>query len=411
MGSDNPAGSGSGQDTTVSQSEVDVLTEGADTSSDEDTVVPGADEGEAETEAEGEDIVTEDEDEGELEEEEEGEEETEDELDESQEPTRPSWQLIKDKYPELAKSKDFRELYFRERAYTEIYPTVNDAQEASNKAEQLDAIDATLVNGNVDAIFGTLNPDVLDRISDRLLPALYKHNKNAFARAARPLVVDVLHTVMEKAERDGDDNLKKSVRNISRALTGRPELPDRTSAQPDPSIVAERNRLQQETQRLYLTQERNFLGSCDRTVMKRLESMVSDGLDPRNELNSFTRQAIIEKTLSDLHKSMMEDGGLRNKLQQTHKLATRAGFPDEYKARIVSASLERAKKLIPMLREKHRKAALGKQSPSGNTRQRIVAKNETVTSGGNSSTSRGRIDTKRTSAEDFLNDRNVVYKK
>lgn len=407
MSSDVPGGSGSGQDTTVSQSEVDVLSEGTDTSSDEDTVVSDEGEGEAEI-AEPE---TEEEPEPEGEEEEEETEEEPEELDESQEPTRPSWQLIKDKYPELAKSKDFRELYFRDKAYTEIYPTVNDAREAANKSEQLDALDATLMDGNVDAIFGSLNPDVLTKISDRILPALYKNNQQAFARAARPLLVNVLHTVMAKADREGDDNLRKSVRNVSRALTGNPDLPSPDSGRPDPQIEAERNRLQQERQALFARDNRNFLTSCDRSVMKRLETMVSDGLDSKSELNDFTRNAIIERTLNDLHRAMLNDEGLRNKLQQTHKLAARSGFPEEYRARIVSASLERAKKLIPMLRDKHYRAALGKRSSGAGNKGKIVTKNETVTSGGNSGTHRGRIDTKRTSAEDFLNDRNVVFKK
>jgi hypothetical protein len=406
MSSDVPGGStSSDQDTTVSQSEVDILNQDTDTSKDEDTVVSGDEDETKEEETETKEEETEDEDLG-IEEE---EEELED-LDESQEPTRPSWQLIKEKYPDLAKSKDFRELYFRDKAYTDIYPTVNDAKEASNKAEQLDAIDATLVDGNVDALFENINSDVLSKISDRILPALYKHNQAAFARAARPLIVNVLRTVSAKADKDGDDNLRKSVRNVSRALTGSPDLPN-VDTRPDPTVEAERNRLQQERQALYARDNRNFVTSCDKTVMKRLESMVADGLDPRNELNDFTRQSVVERTLNDLHKAMVSDEGLKNKLQQTHKLAARAGFPEEYRARIVSASLERAKKLIPMLRDKHYKAARGKQSSTSGTTKKIVSKTETVTSGGNSSTSRGKIDTNRTNAEDFLNDRNVVYRK
>lgn len=408
--SDVPGNPGGEQDTTVSQSEVDVLSEGEDTSSGEDTVVSGEEEDEVTTEEEGETATEEEVEEEELEEEEEEEEEELEDLDESQEPTRPSWQLIKEKYPELAKSKDFRELYFRDKAYTEIYPTVNDAREAASKAEQLDVIDATLVDGNVEAIFGTIAPEILSKISDRILPALYKHNQQAFAKAVRPLLVNVLHTVLAKADRDSDDNLRKSVRNVSRVLTGNPDLPN-VDTRPDPTVEAERNRLQEERQALYARDNKNFLASCDKSVMKRLESMIADGLDPRNELNEFVRESIVERTLNDLRKAMVSDEGLRNKLQQTHKLAARAGFPEEYRARIVSASLERARKLIPMLREKHYKAARGKQSSSGETKQRIVSKNETVTSGGNSGPSRGKIDTRRTSPEDFLHDRNVVYKK
>lgn len=407
MSSDVPGGSGGGQDTTVSESEVDVLNEGTETSSDEDTVVP--DKGEDEGESEEPSAEVEDDEELEAEEpEEEEEEELEEELEAGEEPTRPSWQLIKEKYPDLAKDKDFRELYFRDKAYTEVFPTVADAKSAFEKAEQLDAVDATLVSGDVDTIFATLKPEVLNGIADRILPALYNSDQRAFARAARPLINNVLHLVLDKANREGDDNLRKSIRNISRALTGNPDLPNRDNGTPDPQIEAERNRLQEERRGLYIQQERNFLGNCDKAVMKKLETIAVEGIDPKGQFTNFTRQAILERTLRDVQHAMLSDPKLRTRLQQMHRLAARSGFPDEYRARIISASLERAKQLIPVFRDKHRRAALGRQSSAGNNKEKIVTKNETVASGGR--TSRGRIDMKRTSAEDFLNDK-VTYRK
>lgn len=408
-----PGSSSSGQDTT-DQSQVDVLNEGADDSSD-DTVVSDetTDEGETEEESTTETpskTSDEEEDEGESEAEIEGDEELE-ELDETQEPTRPSWQIIKEKYPELAKSKDFRELYFRDKAYTEVFPTVSDAKDAASKAEQLEVLDQVLVEGNVDTIFSNLNEDVLLKISDRLLPSLYKINKSAFSRAARPLIIDVMHNIMEQATRTNDDNLKKSIRNVSRALTGNPDLPARVSATTDPTINEEVNRLKSEKDHLVRVQERNFLAATDRAVTRKLETIVSDGLDPKGELNSFTKQAIIEKTLSDLRTKLLSDESLKGRVQQLHKLAVRSGFADEYKSRIISASLERARKLVPLLRNKHKMAALGKQSTKSNTSTKIVTKNETVTTEGRgASTSGGKIDMKKTSPEDFLNDK-ITFKK
>jgi hypothetical protein len=417
MSSGIPGSSGSGQDTS-NQSEVDVLSEGTQDDSSDDTVVSedtteiegeSKDEGEASTETSSETSDEEVEEEEELEVEEEVEE-----LDESVEPTRPSWKTIKEKYPELAKDKDFRELYFRDKAFTEVFPTVADAKDAATKAEQLDILDSTLVDGNVDVIFSNLNPDVLNRISDRILPALFKANKDAFVRAAQPIVINSLRRVVEIADRTNDDNLKKSVRNIARAMFGGngdiPTVKDPIST--DPSVEEERNRLKTERENLFRSQQRNFLSSADRTVVKKIESMISEGLDPKGELNSFTKQAIIEKTLADIQTKMLGDDGLRSKLQQLHRLAARSGFADEYKSRIVTASLERARRLIPLLRNKHKLAALGKQSTKGNISQKIVTKNETVTTGGKTgtSTSSGKIDMRKTSAEDFLNDK-IVFKK
>ena len=83
-------------------------------------------------------------------------------------------------------------------------------------------------------------------------------------------------------------------------------------------------------------------------------------------------------------------------------------FPshDLYRSRIVAASLDRAKKLIPVFRNKHRSAALSKQSTKQNDTKKIVAKSTTSTKTSPSVVkSVKQIDTRKTSAEDFLNDR------
>lgn len=407
MSTDNPVVTSGEQDST-STSEIDVLNEGAEETTEE---TPGEETPEAEPESEVSQEVEEPAEEPEV-----PAEQPKDEIEEEEipleEPTRLSWQLIKEKYPELTKNKDFRELYFRDKAFTEVFPTVADAKDAATKAEQLDLLDQTLVEGEVDTIFSTINDDVLRNISTKILPALYKVNKQYFANATRPIIVDVMHGVLEQAQRTGDKNLEISVRNISRALTGKPDLPSRTPPTVDPAVEEERNKLRQARESLFRGQERNFLTAADKMVSKRIEALVVDGLDPKKELNEFSRNAVKEKTIADIERIMRTDENYKVKMRQLHRLATRSNFPDEYKARMVAASLERVKKLIPVLRNKHRTAALGKQSTKSETpsSKKIVSTNEKVTTGPSRITSARQIDMRRTSEEDFLNDK-ITFKK
>jgi hypothetical protein len=402
----------SGDPGTTSKSEIDILSEDDDTSvSEDDIVVPDKEEKSEEAETSTEETST---DEDEVEEESEVTSESEEEPESStEEPTRLSWQTLKEKYPEAVKDKDLREMFFREKAFTEVFPTVNEAKEASQKAELLDTLDGTLAEGNIDQIFENLESKALERISGRILPALYKVNKDYFKLAARPLAIDMLHTVMAQADRDNDDNLRKSVRNVSKILTGNADLPKRESVVSDPSVEEERNKLRAERERLFKGDEQRFLNTTDRQVMKRIEAIVSDGIDPKKELTDFDRQAVVEKTINDVKRSLISDEGLTNKVRQLHRQAVRAGFPDEYRSRIVAASLDRARKLIPVLRNKHRTAALGKQSTESkiSPKGKIVAKeNTTVKTGPSRVTSVKQIDTRKTSAEDFLHDRVVLRK-
>lgn len=405
MSTDNPAAV-SGDPGSTPASEMDVLT-GDDQTTTEEVVeeTPAEVETESESEVETEEPTSEEE--VETPEREEEEETPPEEETSTEEPTRPSWQLLKEKYPELTKDKDFRELYFREKAFTELYPTVADAKEAAAKAEQLDTIDGVLVDGDVDTLLGSINEEVLGRISEKILPALYKVNKDYFAKAARPIVLNVLHSANERIKQSGDKNLEISFRNVIRVITGKPELPPLTSdITTNPAVEAEVNKLRQTRENLFKTQERDFIVSADKIVMKRIEALIVDGLDPKKLLNEFSRDAVVKRTMADVNKALHADEGFKTKARQLHRLAARANFPEEYKSRIVAASLERAKKLIPVLRNKHRTAALSKQSTKIETGpKKIVAENKKVTTTPSRVTSVRQIDTRKTSEEDFLNDR------
>jgi cobalamin biosynthesis protein CobT len=121
--------------TSPETSDLDVLNEGAD--NEEETSEETSSE-ETESEESPEDESLEDSDEEEEESSEESEEESEEEELEEPEITRPSWRMIKEKFPELAKDKDFREMFHREKAYTETFPTIEEAKSAKEKADVLD---------------------------------------------------------------------------------------------------------------------------------------------------------------------------------------------------------------------------------------------------------------------------------
>lgn len=413
MSTNNPAAVGGDQDSTPT-SEIDVLNnEDSQTTVEETEVV----EEESSEEEETEQTETETEETTEEPESEEEDETPDTESEEettTEEPTRLSWQLMKEKYPELAKNKDFRELYFRDKAFTEVFPTVADAKEAATKAEQLDVIDQVLVDGDVDTLFTNINTDVLKNISTKILPALYKANKDYFALAARPIVLNMLHSAGEKIKQSGDKNLEISFRNVVRVITGKSELPPVVpDATENPAVMAEINKLKQTRDNILKDQERSFVTSADKTVMKRIESLIIEGLDPKKELNDFSRKAVIRETIADVRRTLITDEGFKTKIKGLQRLAARANFPEEYKTRIIAASLDRAKKLIPVLRNKHRTAALSKQSTKGEIVRpnKIVSSGtEKVTTSPSRITSVKQIDMRKTSEEDFLNDK-VTFRK
>lgn len=343
---------------TSEASDVDLLSEDAEETQSKEVDPEESEEEESLEEPTGE---AEDEDsEEEVSEEDESEEEVE-------EPTRPSWKVIKEKYPELTKDKDFREMFHREKAFSEVFPTVEDAREASEKVGLLESFDTELAQGNVKYLVENLNDETLTKFTDQVLPSLRETNPKLFFRATRPVMVEMLSSVMNRAEATNDENLKKSAQNISKFLFGTHDIPK--SGKPvDPEIEQERNRLKTREEQLANQQRSEYFMSAERSIAKQVRRTVEEGLDPKNELTDFVKNSIIEKTLNEVKATLTADPQLTAKIQQIARQAEKNGFPPEFKPRLISAYLGRAKQLALTLRAKHKSAAIGKRTTERKTR-------------------------------------------
>jgi len=344
-------------------SDLDVLNEGAD--NEEETSEETSSE-ETEQEESPEDESLEDSNEEEEESSEESEEESEEEELEEPEITRPSWRMIKEKFPELAKDKDFREMFHREKAYTETFPTIEEAKSAKEKADVLDFFEGTLDAGDPTPFIRSLDENTAPLIAERFLPALAQVSPKLFGIATKPMLVNMLTAAANKANEIQDKNLAMSVRNITKFLFGTPEIPKLAAA--DPEVEAEKKRLQDQRLTLEQRDQLNFTTKVDASIKKSLEKVILDGLDPKNELSEFTKSALVKQVIEDTKNEMLNDTNFKGRLQSLFAQAKKAGFPPDYLPRLVSAYLGRAKTTALTLRAKHKSAAVVKKPKLPKTR-------------------------------------------
>lgn len=342
-------------------SDLDVLNEGAE--NEEETSEETSSEETDEKEESPEDESLEDSDEEEEESSEESE--SEEELEEP-EITRPSWKEIKEKFPELAKNKDFREMFHREKAYTETFPTIEEAKSAKEKADVLDFFEGTLDSGDPEPFIRALDENTAPIIAERFLPALAKVNPRLFGIATKPMLVNMLTAAANEANKIQDKNLAMSVRNVTKFLFGTPEIP-KLAAQ-DPEVEQEKRRLQEQRQTLEQRDQSNFSSRVDASIGKALEKVILDGLDPKDELSEFTKKALVKQIIEDTKAELLNDTNFKGRIQSLFLQAKKAGFPPDYLPRLVSAYLGRAKTTALTLRAKHKSAAVAKKPKQPKTR-------------------------------------------
>lgn len=385
-------------------SDVDILAEGAD----DDVTEAPTEVSEGESEETPDEPTADDETEEEPEESEEVETKSldEEETDEDEEEiARPSWKEITEKYPEIAKNKDFREMYHREKAYSEIYPTVADARDAAEKAGVFDSMDAEIVDGKIGVIFQNIRPEVLTRVAENILPALYEASQSDFIRATRPLLIDIFHNLSEKAntlDEKSRNNLKLSIENISKQLFGDFKLPDRVTGKKDPEIEREREELKRERANSAQAKRQEFLATNDKSIKRQLNDALMEGMDPQNKLTPFVKQQIIKQVLDETRDQLKNDPQFVSRMQHLLRLAERAGYTADYKPRIISAYLGRAKQIALGLRAKYKAAAIGRRVPVNKNRIESTRPSERVAQN-NNGMGKGKVDYRKMSDLDIIN--------
>ena len=334
---------------------------------------------------------------------EEEEEEIEEEDESEEQITRPSWKTIKEKYPELAKDKDFKNVFFRDKEFTQLFPTVQDAKDSFEKSQLLEMLDGSLSQGDPSQFLDALAAPTKQKFAQNILPALHALDKNLFKVATQPLIFEMLNEIHAIGEKNSDENLQISVKNIAKVLTGKFEVPPRAqkpgNSEPDP----EKQALIEETARLRGNQRNQFFEKADSSIKKQLIKTIEDGLDPKNELSDFTKQALIDKILEETKGSVSSDQAFASKMKHLAKQAEKAGYPPDYMPRFISAYLGRARQLALGLRAKHKAAALAKRTSKPKT-TRVEGSSEKGkgTSQTQNTGKAGKVDYRKMSDEDIL---------
>lgn len=335
---------------------------------------------------------------------------------------RPSFKDIQKKYPNIFSDfPEIRDIYHRDAitfGASGLFTSVEEARESSVKAGTLDNVNEAINQGNFEGILKTLEEGDLKNFAEDIPKALHSINPNLYFRLSGPIFADMLNSAMRKAESTDSEPLKNSVLNICRFLYGKAELPKLSNKPVDPRLEEERRQL--ETERSQVTAERNsqFQNSTNKIIDKRLDELILDGLDPRNELPDFTKKSILREVKERINGLVGKNSNLKEDLKALFLRAEKRGWPTELKSQIISRYLGAVKPSIAALKSQIKAEATGKRTaPTGPRRfaPRDPSKGSTSSSGNSRAVSASRIDPKKvdwrkTSDDDILSEGKVVLK-
>lgn len=355
------------------------------------------------------------------EEEEEEEEETDDEKKdkkkEDDEPVigRPAIRDIKAKYPNFFKDfPEMRHVYFREKEFSDLFPSVEDAKDAAAKSDVYDDMAQALSEGQTDAFLKTLDdndPPALKKLAETILPALWRGSKELYAVATEPLLVNFIRNVYARGQKAGGDegkNMMNSAKYFAKVLTGEFKIPDAPKG-PDPNDP-ERLAFEREKAEHRQNVAAEFSADVARTCARLLAKDIERGLDPEGAIPAFVKKALVKEIFEGVNQELKKD---RQYMAKTHAIknrAARAGFAGAFKTQLITTYLGRARQVLVPIRQKARQELLGKGKKGdvkklkgkgeekGQTGHQQLRRTEGAATG-------GRVDYKKKSDLDILNER------
>jgi len=365
------------------------------------------------TEETTEEVAEETEETGESEETEETEDEAkpEDEPEETEEQKSASERLrfkeVTSKYPNLFKDfPQLRHAFFREQEYSGVFPTVEDAKEAAQKAENYSYLEQDLLQGNQANLLQSIaqaNPQAFEKIVEDFLPTVYSMNKDAFYQVSTPILTNALRAAFNDATSSGNKNLALAAQYVNQYLFGKVDIdetrPIRQERAPDP----ERQQFEQERQSFVQQRMMEFESGVHQSTQSELTKLALAGLDPGNKLNEFTRKTIIKETIAQVGAVLQKDARHMAQMNSLWKRAMQSGLSAEHKARIMEAFIGRAKEVLPGIRAKVRSEAMGITKPKTTTIKRSTGTGAPAKSSSGQLNPR-KVDWNKTSDLDILND-------
>jgi hypothetical protein len=318
-------------------------------------------------------------------------------------------------------------MYFREAEYSKVFPTIDDAKEASENNTAFQSIRESVFDGNGSKLFSAIkevSDKDLEKFSMTVLSTLHSVHPKAFWTAANPLVEDIARNMFAKGVKDGNESLQNAARYLSDYFFGNTEIAEGKKT----SIIKieDNNEVKQEREKFDNEKLTAFRSGVETDLRSQLVRAIEakdiktgkSRLDPDEVFSNFIRTTIIDRIIEDLGTQLTSDKDHIRYMDSLWNKAKQNGRTDADKTRILSSYLARAKSLIPSLRSKYVSEALGQKTRiSSGKKEKVENISERTDSGTQGRGSNGSnknyhpksINYSKTSDADILND-NITYK-
>lgn len=284
----------------------------------------------------------------------------------------PKMKDIEAAYPGILKKfPALRNSFYRERAFSEVFPTVQDAKDAKESIEQFNEVQGELLSGNIE---GTLqrvkatNEKAFNKIAAGILDSLVKVDPNSHLGVTRQVtkgVLNYLYTAASNTLKKDPNNKQAEQLQIATELihdalyNTREVTPDqvqRVIEQEDP----ERAKFNAERESFEKSRYTTAFNSVSSKINNVLTNAVSKEIDPRSSLPPYVKSNLVKDVMAECDRQLMGDKPFRNLIDKMWLNAKNNNYSDESLTKIQTALKQKAATILPgIMRAKKSEALKG----------------------------------------------------
>lgn len=273
-------------------------------------------------------------------------------------------------YPDLFKKFPYLEkAYYREQAYTEVNPTIEDAKETKERALEFDKFEASLLKGSsVELLKSVKSADEGAFVSlvDNYLPNLKVADKDAFEHIVGNLTREIVANMASAADSNKNEDLKAAAILLHRFMFGENAVYKAPfSFKNANGVVAKDTKANEEETEISKEKEewqkQKYDDAVSALTMKTdsaIKSMIDQNIDTKGLLTPYVKKTAVKECMELLDKTISKDTRFITTLNKLWEKAGQENYSKVSLDNIRSAYISKAKTYLLQLISKVRNEAL-----------------------------------------------------
>lgn len=286
--------------------------------------------------------------------------------------------LMKD-YPDIFKKHPGLEsTIYRERAYTELLPTINDAKDALSALQTLDRFEADLKQGKtVDMMKAVLqdDPKGFAKLADNYMENLAAVDERAYHHVLGNLTKDIVETMIRFGKEKDNEEIQSAASILYQFVFNSTKWEGKKRLAVDDVIDqttnAERQKLEKDKQDWEKSKQTEHTTKLMTSIDNQIKGTIEKSIDPKSQMTDFVKNKAIEEVMNKASQLLKKDSRFQAIVNQLTDRSKKEKFSDESLNRIKSAYFTKYKAiLLPIVKAVRNEALKG-------TNSRIKSSDET----------------------------------